>query len=200
MRPVEFNDAVRRRKMWRTFSGEPVDPPVLDRILDVARRGPSAGFSQGVSFLVLEGEEQTARFWDAVIREEDWPREGLRRAPVLVVPLAGKDAYLSRYAESDKGWADRDEARWPVPYWVVDASFAAMLILLAAVDEGLGGLFFGLDSLERYDDLRGAFGIPEEWQPIGVIAMGHKEPDPEPSSRDTRTRRSFDDVVHRGRW
>jgi nitroreductase len=200
LRPVEFNDAVRRRKMWRTFSGEPVDPPVLDRILDVARRGPSAGFSQGVSFLVLEGEEQTARFWDAVIREEDWPREGLRRAPVLVVPLAGKDAYLSRYAESDKGWADRDEARWPVPYWVVDASFAAMLILLAAVDEGLGGLFFGLDSLERYDDLRGAFGIPEEWQPIGVIAMGHKEPDPEPSSRDTRTRRSFDDVVHRGRW
>jgi nitroreductase len=186
--------------MWRTFSGEPVDPPVLDRILDVARRGPSAGFSQGVSFLVLEGEEQTARFWDAVIREEDWPREGLRRAPVLVVPLAGKDAYLSRYAESDKGWADRDEARWPVPYWVVDASFAAMLILLAAVDEGLGGLFFGLDSLERYDDLRGAFGIPEEWQPIGVIAMGHKEPDPEPSSRDTRVRRSFDDVVHRGRW
>jgi nitroreductase len=197
---VEFRDAVRHRKMWRTFSSEPIDPLVLDRILDVARRGPSAGFSQGVSFLVLDGPDETARFWEAVVREKDWPKEGLRRAPVLIVPLAGKDLYLSRYAESDKGWTDRDEGHWPVPYWVVDASFAAMLVLLAAVDEGLGGLFFGLDSLERYDALRRAFDIPGEWAPIGVIALGHKEPDPEPSSRDTRPRRTLDDVVHRGRW
>jgi nitroreductase len=198
LRHVEFRDVVRRRKMWRTYRDEPVDPAVVERILDVARRAPSAGFSQGVAFLLLQGEE-TARFWGAVSREEHWPSEALRRAPVLIVPMAGKDVYLSRYAEEDKGWSDRDEARWPVPYWLVDASFAAMVILLAAVDEGLGALFFGLEA-DRYVALREAFGVPEEWTPIGVIALGHKDPDREPSSRDTRPRRSFRDVVHSGRW
>jgi nitroreductase len=186
--------------MWRTFSDRPIDPAMVERILDAARRAPSAGFSQGVSFLLLQGPEETGRFWDAVVREEDWPKEGLRRAPVVIVPMGSKDVYLNRYAEGDKGWTDLDEARWPVPYWIVDASFASMVVLLAAVDEGLGALFFGLDSLDRYDALRRAFGIPGEWTPIGVIALGHKEPDSEPSSRDTRPRRPFRDVVHRGSW
>jgi nitroreductase len=185
--------------MWRTYRDQPVDPTVVERILDVARRAPSAGFSQGVAFLLLQGEEETGMFWDSVSREEHWPSEGLRRAPVLIVPLAGKDVYLNRYAEEDKGWTDRDEARWPVPYWLVDASFASMLILLAAVDEGLGALFFGLEA-DRYVALREAFGVPDAWTPIGVIALGHKETDPEPSSRDTHPRKSFDDVVHRGHW
>jgi nitroreductase len=199
LRAVEFRDVVRRRKMWRTYRDDPIDPVVVERILDVARRAPSAGFSQGVAFLLLQGTEETARFWDAVSREEHWPSEGLRAASVLIVPMAGKQVYLDRYAEEDKGWVDRDEDRWPVPYWLIDASFASMLILLAAVDEGLGALFFGLEA-DRYVALREAFGVPDEWTPIGVIALGHKEPDRQPSSRDTRPRKSFDDVVHRGRW
>jgi nitroreductase len=199
LRAVEFRDVVRHRKMWRTYEDLPIDPSVVDRILDVGRRAPSAGFSQGVAFLLLQGENEIGTFWDAVSREEDWPTDGTRRAPVLIVPLAGKNVYLDRYAEGDKGWSDRDEGRWPVPYWLVDASFAAMLILLAAVDEGLGALFFGLEA-DRYEALRAAFGIPAEWTPIGVIALGHKDPDDQPSSRDTRPRKAFGDVVHRGRW
>jgi nitroreductase len=196
---MEFGEVVRHRKMWRTFAERPVDLAVVERILDAARRAPSAGFSQGVAFLLLEGRHETGRFWDAVSREEDWPTEGTRRAPVLIVPLGSKDVYLDRYAEPDKGWTDRDEARWPVPYWLVDASFASMVILLAAVDEGLGGLFFGLED-DRYDALREAFGVPVGWTPMGVIALGHKEEDREPSSRDSRPRKPFEDVVHRGRW
>jgi nitroreductase len=196
---MEFREVVRHRKMWRTYQDRSVDPDVLERILDVGRRAPSAGFSQGFAFLLLQGQGETGRFWDAVSREEDWPREGLRRAPILIVPLAGKDVYLDRYAEDDKGWADRNEERWPVPYWIVDASFASMLVLLAAVDEGLGALFFGLEG-DRYEALRKTFGIPAAWTPIGVIALGHKEPDTQPSSRDTRPRKPLDDVVHRGRW
>jgi nitroreductase len=196
---MEFREVIRHRKMWRSYLDRPVDPEVVERILDIGRRAPSAGFSQGFAFLLLQGQVETGRFWDAVSREEDWPTEGTRRAPVLVVPMAGKEVYLDRYAEDDKGWSDRDEGRWPVPYWIVDASFASMLILLAAVDEGLGALFFGLEA-DRYVALREAFGVPDQWTPIGVIALGHKEPDRQPSSRDTRPRRSFDDVVHRGRW
>ena len=197
---MDFAQVLRRRKMVRTYLDRPVDPDVVARILDRGRRAPSAGFSQGVAFLVLEGLEDVGRFWSAVSSADEWPGSGMRAAPVIVVPLANKHVYLDRYAEEDKGWGDRAESRWPVPYWVVDAAFASMQILLAAVDEGLGALFFGLDR-DGYDRMRAALGVPGEWEPIGAIAIGHPAPaDPAQSSRDTRPRKPLDEVVHRGRW
>jgi nitroreductase len=197
---VDFREVVRGRKMVRTYLDRPVDGAVVERILDMGRRAPSAGFSQGVDLLLFAGPDHVAGFWSVVSREPGWPDEGLRAAPVLVVPLAGKHVYLDRYAEDDKGWTDRDQARWPVPYWIVDAAFASMQILLAAVSEALGALFFGLEQ-DGYDRLREAFAIPEGWDPIGAIAIGHPAPvDPVRSSRDSRPRRPLDQVVHRGRW
>jgi nitroreductase len=186
--------------MVRTFDGAPVQPEVLDRILDRASRAPSAGYSQGFAFLVLDRPEDVAAFWVAAGGGADWPGEGLRAAPVVVLPLAGKRVYLERYAEADKGWTDMDEGRWPVPYWLVDTSFASMLLLLAAVDEGLGALFFGLYR-EGYAAVRRVFGIPDEWEPIGVVALGHPAAvDPIRSSAHTRPRRDRAEVIHRGRW
>ena len=197
---MEFDDVLRRRKMVRTFLAEPVDSEVVRRILEAGHRAPSAGFSQGFAFLLFEGQEEVAGFWAAVSPDGGWPTEGIKGAPVIVVPLAGKRVYLERYAEQDKGWTDQDEARWPVPYWQVDTAFASMLILLAAVNEGLGAVFFGLDQ-GGYDRLRAAFDVPQGWDAIGVIAIGHQAPvDPVKSSRDTRPRKPLDEVVHRGRW
>src|SRR6266849_3712832 len=125
---MEFQDVVRRRRMVRNFESRPVPPDIVDRILHNALHAPSAGFSQGWAFLVLEGREQTATFWDAVFPKdrETFRWAGMFDAPLIVVPLSHKDAYLDRYAESDKGWTDRDESRWPVPYWDIDTGFAAL--------------------------------------------------------------------------
>jgi nitroreductase len=197
---MEFGAVVRRRKMVRTFLDRPVDPDVLQRILENGQRAPSAGYTQGFEFLVLEGPDQTRRFWGSVATDEGGPGAGVRAAPVLVVPLASKKAYLDRYAEEDKGWDDRDESRWPMPFWYVDAAFASMLILLSAVDEGLGALFFGLFP-PALPEFMSAFGIPDEWEPIGVIALGHPAPkDPVKSSAHSRPRKPLNDIVHRGAW
>ena len=59
----------------------------------------------------------------------------LSSAQLVIVPLACKDVYLDRYARPEKGWTDKDESRWPVPYWYIDTGFTALLILLAVVDE-----------------------------------------------------------------
>ncbi len=173
---MEFQEVLRRRRMVRSFVDRPLDPAAVDRILDCGRRGPSAGFTQGFEFLVLEGPGQTGRFWEATRSADDrddpeWA--GLLRAPLLIVPLAHREAYLDRYAEADKGWTDKDEARWPVPYWLVDTSFAALLILLAVVEEGLGALFF---SIEGIDGFRRAFDVPAGYEPVGGIAVGHPAP------------------------
>jgi nitroreductase len=207
---MEFQDVVRRRRMVRAFQDRPVPPEVVDRALVNAVRAPSAGFSQGWAFLVLEGPEETNRFWDATFARADegaqgaaaargqfrWP--GLFRAPVIIVPLSHKQTYLDRYAEADKGWTDRSEDRWPVPYWHIDTGFAALLILLTAVDAGLGALFFGIFP-EAMTTFRAAFGVPEAYTPIGAIALGYAALDA-PSSSLGRGRRPLTDVVHRGRW
>lgn len=196
---MEFQEVLRRRRMVRAFADQPLPPGTLDRILDNALHAPSAGFSQGWAFLAFEGTEETARFWSTMLPAEErarFPWPGLLKAPAIIVPLSHKQAYLDRYAEPDKGWTDRDEARWPSPYWDIDTGFASMLMLLTAVDLGLGALFFGVF---RVNELRAAFGVPDEYHPIGAIALGYPAPD-RPSASLKRGRREQGEVVHRGRW
>jgi len=200
---MEFRDVVTRRRMVRNYSADPVDPAAVERMLSNALHSPSAGFSQGWAFLVLDEPTDVNRFWNATTPSEangqpgEWLR-GMRRAPVVIVPMSCKAAYLRRYAEPDKGWTDRDEARWPVPYWHIDAGMASLLILQTAVDEGLGACFFGVPP-EVTEKFRAAFDVPEEYTPIGAITVGHRAPDRRsPSLR--RGRRGLDEVVHRGSW
>jgi nitroreductase len=198
---MDFQDVVRKRRMVRNFEPRPVDPAVVHRILGNAVRAPSAGFSQGWGFLLLDTPEDVARFWTATTPEgagdDEWSR-GMRRAPVLVVALSSKQVYLDRYAEADKGWTDRDETRWPVPYWHIDTGMAVLLMLLTVTDEGLGACFFGIPPTHTAA-FRKEFGVPETYDPIGVIALGHPAPDRRSPSLK-RGRREVDEVVHRGRW
>jgi len=197
---MELRQVILRRRMVRAFTDEPVEPAVVDRLLEHAVHAPSAGFSQGWAFLVLTEAADRARFWEAVFpdRSEGFRFPGILDASCLIVPLSHKQAYLDRYAEPDKGWADGDERRWPVPYWDVDTGMASMLILLTVVDEGLGALFFGIKGA-YLGAFRGAFGVPVAFTPVGAIAVGHRAPDA-PSSSLGRGRRRMEEVVHRGRW
>jgi len=190
---MEFQDVVRHRRMVRQFRPDPVPAASLDRLLRNATRAPSAGFSQGQAFLVLR-DDDLARFWTVGAEAVD---ESVTGAPLVIVPLSCKRAYLDRYARPDKGWTDRDEARWPVPFWHIDTGMATMLILQTAVDEGLGALYFGIVP-EAVDPFRAAFGIPDDHEPIGAVAVGY---DAEPVHRDLRSRRRpLSDVVHFGTW
>lgn len=200
---MEFRDVVRRRRMVRNYDpSRPVPPAVVERLLDHAIRAPSAGFSQGWGFLVLAEPADRGRFWAATRDPDDGGDDGwlagMRNAPLIVVTHSHKDAYLDRYAEPDKGWTDRDERRWPVPYWDIDTGMAALLMLLTAVDEGLGACFFGIPT-ERMAAYRSTFGVPEAYCPIGAVTVGYPAPDRRSPSLK-RGRRSVDQVVHRGRW
>jgi nitroreductase len=179
--------------MVRQFTEEPVSQASLDRILGNAVRGPSAGFSQGQAFLVLTGED-LKRFWEVA---DASAAPSVTAAPLVIVPMSAKRVYLDRYALPDKGWTDRDERRWPVPFWYIDTGMAALLILQTVVDEGLGALYFGIVP-EQVGPFRKAFGVPDDHEPIGAIAIGH---DAEPAPRDLRSRRRpAREVIHYGRW
>jgi nitroreductase len=202
---VEFRDVVRRRRMVRRYTDRPVDPAALQRMLEHATRAPSAGFSQGWAFLVLDRAEDVRRFWVATTPEatgdagsDDAWLAGMRTAPVVIVPLACEAAYRDRYAEPDKRGAAPGAQHWPVPYWYVDTGMASLLMLLTAVDEGLAACFFGIPA-ERVAAFRSEFGVPGDHTPVGAVTVGHPAPDRRsPSLR--RGRRGLDEVVHRGHW
>jgi nitroreductase len=199
---MELTEAIRRRRMVRAYEpGRPVPDDLVDRMLEHAVRAPSAGFSQGWDFVLLRSPADRARFW-AASRTDDgepdaWLR-GLMSAPLLLVCLSDPGAYLDRYAEADKGWTDRDQARWPVPYWDVDTGMAALLVLLTAVDAGLGACFFGVPP-QRHDVVRVALDVPAGRRFVGVVTVGYPAADRRsPSLR--RGRRPVTEVVHEGRF
>jgi nitroreductase len=197
--------------MVRSYSSDAVPPEVLDRVLEVATHGPSAGFTQGVDLLVLQGPSQTRQFFeltsDPAFIADPGALTGLLKAPVVVVPLGDPGAYITRYGEADKtnsSLAGLPAASWPVPYWLVDASFSVMLLLLAATAEGLGALFFRLHRdpgplLER-------LGVPYGREVVGAVALGYEAaPDaraagPGKGSQARRARRALDEMIHRGGW
>ena len=195
---MDFQDAVAQRRMVRRYRDTPVDDATVRRVLDTARRAPSAGFSQGQRFVVITDPDRRAAV-AALAGEDAYVDAGfdpwLSTAPVHVVPCADERAYRDRYAEDDKLGAD-GELDWPVPYWHLDAGAALMLLLLAVVDAGLAAGFLGIHRLPGLADL---LGIPDGVHPIGVVTVGHALPDRRSGSL-ARGWDDLDEVVHRERW
>jgi nitroreductase len=204
---TEFAEVVRSRRMTRAFDARPIEAGVLDELVDLASRAPSAGKTQGWHLVVLEGDD-TARFWDATlpaVRRDSFRWQHLLTAPVIALPLADSKAYVDRYAEPDKVQTGlgAGAGAWPVPYWTIDTSMAVMALLLAAEDAGLGALFFGVFRGER--QLRHDLGIPNGLELLGAIALGHPlaesaDPASGPGRSAGRSRRTAHQIVHRGGW
>jgi nitroreductase len=199
---MEFQEVVLRRRMVRDFADEPVPRPLVEQLVANATRIPSAGFSQGFAFLVLTDPGQRRLFWETTSGPE-WRGESesqpLTRAPVVIVPLAHKQAYLDRYGLPDKAHTPLSgEQHWPVPYWDIDTGFGVMLILLTAVELGLGALFFGIFQGEKA--LLHALGVPGGYRPIGAIAVGYPAAGERSEPELPTGRRRLDEVVRWERW
>ena len=202
---MEFEEVIRRRRMVRSFSPEAVDRAVLDQVLHVALRSPSAGNTAGTAWVVLEGPAQTAVYFDTTT-DASWRArnpdraEGLSRAPVVLLAYASPEAYLERYSEPDKvaSGLGADAADWPVPYWVGDAAFGVMAVLLAAVDAGLGACVLG--AFRGEDELAALLGVPPGWQLFSAVALGRPDGNDHRSASLERPRPAPAERVHRGHW
>ena len=201
---MELREAIRHRRMVRRYAPREIPEDVLRRVLEVARHAPSAGFSQGFDFVVLTKPDELEWFYrttDDPTDPESYPGREAEVAPAcIVLPYSNKRAYLERYSQPDKIQFGMDkEDNWPVPFWTVDTAMAMLLILLAAVDEGVGAWYFGITRGE--DEVGKTLGVPEGCKLLGVIALGYAAPDDVPrGSVFKRRRRAFEDMFHFGRW
>jgi nitroreductase len=196
---MEFKDTVLKRRMVRNFSDQPVDLQVIEHIVELTRHAPSAGFTQGQSFIIVTKTELKKAIAETCM-EEEYVKAGfepfISKAPVLLIPCTSEAAYHRRYQEADKVDEEGNEITWPVPYWFMDIGCAVMIALLAAVDEGLVAAFAGSTDL---DALRNVLRIPAEVSPVGVIGIGYRAVDvPSPSLK--RGRKSDAAYVHHEEW
>lgn len=196
---MEFREVLRRRRMVRNYTDEPVDPAAVSRIAAAALRAPSAGHSQGLAVVAVTDAATRGRIAEAA-GEAGYVAQGfdpwVSRAPVHLVISVSEAAYHRRYQMPDKLDEQGREISWPVPYWWVDAGAGLMAVLLAAIDEGLAAGFLGAHAV---DTLRSVLDIPDEYAPIGIVTIGHPAPDRRSGSLDLG-RRPHQDVVHWNRW
>ncbi len=187
---MEFERVVRKRRMIRTFKPTVVPEEKIRRIIELAQHYPSAGFSQGVAFIIITEPERILRL------------RGISRlrgdANVLIVPCVSEKLYHDRYHEPDKLRADGTEIDWPIPYWYFDAGCASLLVLLGAVNEGLAAYIAGAF---RPDLLRDELDIPQHFVPVGVVSIGFPDYERHVSSPSLdRGRRPSNQVVHYQHW
>lgn len=185
--------------MVRRYRDEPVDRAVVEDVVATALRGPSAGFSQGVRMVVVT-DDQRRRAIAQLCGEDEYVSAGydawLSVAPVHVVPCVREADYRERYAEADKASTDGPDG-WTAPYWWVDGGAALMLLLLAAVDRGLGA---GVLDLGDPQPVRDLLDIPADVSPLCLVTIGHPAEDPGPRGSAARGRRPVDETVHWQRW
>jgi nitroreductase len=171
---VETWDAIRSRRNVRSYGEGAIAPQDLDRILEAARRTPSAGNQQAWDFVVCTDREQLgqlARVW---------------RSAGHVARSAATIALVAPVADDGRG---RDLIQY-------DLGQATMSIMLAAADRGIGS---GHASVGDQELARRLLGLPEDRFCAWLIALGVPADRPlTPIQRPNR--RPFEEVVHRGHW
>ncbi|MEM7339157.1 MAG: nitroreductase family protein [Actinomycetota bacterium] len=196
---MELRDAIVRRRMHRAFRADPLPAAELDEMLDLARRGPSAGNTQATAFVVLDEPDLVARYWDTTLPPPG--RDGFRwqqllDAPALVLVTTEPHRYLERYSEADKARTGRGTGadRWPVPYWWVDAGAVVQNLLLLAAERGWGACLFG--PFDHESALQTEFDLPAGQRIVATIALGLRRDD-EPGRSSARPRPPRSEVITR---
>jgi nitroreductase len=201
---VEFRELLPKRRMVRHYAPEPVSREAVERIVGTVRRAPSAGYSQGQRLLVVmedEGRAELVRIASAGWGVEEGLEPWLESTRVHVLVCTREDDYHERYRQEDK-LVEGEEIEWPVPFWYMDAGAAVMLILLAAIDEGLAAGLTGVPE-ELAAELGAAFGIPDDVTIVAHVTIGVPAPDPGWSavtSRRAKARRAPAESVRWERW
>jgi len=197
---TELRDLLRQRRMVRSYLPDSIDRDVIERIVGVVRRAPSAGFSQGHRLYVVS-DKATRSELARLAGEEEHVEGGMPRwisvAPVHVVVGVREESYHERYRKPDKLNEAGEEIGWPAPYWYVDSGACFMLLQLAALDEGLGTGVYGVLP-EDVPALKALVGMPDDVRFTCVVTIGKRPPEIDESplvSRLSQARLPLDELV-----
>ena len=158
---MDFEDVLKKRKMVRKFrQNKPISDKITSKLIRNAHRAPSAGHTQVQEFIIVKDPSIKKKLRNGAVDQEY-----VEDAPVLIIVCSNTSRSVGRY-----GVRGRDF------YSIVDGAFASMLILLTAVNEGIGACFVG-----AFDDIKVSkiLEIPKQVRPIGILCVGYPDEEPE---------------------
>lgn len=174
---MEFDEVIRKRKMVRQYQTDhPVPDNIVDKLLENAHRAPSAGHTQVQEFIIVKDETIKKNLRQVAVNQKH-----VEEAAILIVVCANTSRSVGRYGQRGREF-----------YSIIDGAFASMLILLTAVNEGIGAGFVGAFEDDKVSQI---LELPQDVKPIGIIALGYPAEDPEKIERI-----QLKHIVHQDKW
>ena len=167
---MEFSELAKKRYSVRSYNGKKVEQEKLEKILEAAHAAPTAANLQPVRLLVIQEEEGLEKLSKA--------------ANVFDAPLVSVVC-----ADHDKAWVRPFDHKQTCD---IDASILTDHMMLQAADLGLGSVWI---CYFKPDVLRKEFGIPENLEPVNILAVGYSDETPQPSDRHGKTRIPIKDLA-----
>jgi nitroreductase len=162
---MDFDEAVRKRKMIREYDGDRQIPnEIISKLIKNAHTAPSAGHTQVQEFIIVKDDLTKKRLRKAAVNQDY-----VEKAPVLIVVCSNTSRSVGRYGNRGKEF-----------YSITDGAFASMLILLTAVNEGVGACFVGAFDDSKVSEI---LGLPKDVKPIGIVCIGYPAERPEKLER-----------------
>lgn len=173
---MDFEKVLRKRWMVRSFKPTPIPEEKIQKILRNAARAPSAGHLQPWDFVIVKNPDTKKRLANAALNQNF-----IQEAPVVIVACANTRRSATRYGERGIRF-----------YSLIDTAFASLIILLTAVNDGIGASFVGAFHDETVSKI---LGLPDHVRPVGIINLGH--PNEMPSKLE---RLPLTGLVHEEKW
>jgi nitroreductase len=162
---MEFDEVVRKRKMIRQYQlGRPIPDYIVSKLIQNAHRSPSAGHTQVQEFIVVKNSSIKSKLGEAALGQSQ-----IYDAAVLIVVCSNTSRSVDRYGKRGREF-----------YSIIDGAFASILMLLTAVNEGIGACFVGAFEDNKVSKI---LGLPEYVKPIGIITLGYPAESPEKFER-----------------
>ncbi|MCS6924441.1 MAG: nitroreductase family protein [Candidatus Binatia bacterium] len=174
---MSFATVVQRRAMVRAYKPDPVPERTIRRLLRYAVRAPSAGNLQPWEFILVRSAENRDRLAKAALGQT-W----MATAPLIIATCANIQRSGQRYG-----------ARGTF-YSLIDTAFASLLILLGAVEQGLGACFVGAYNPEEVAKI---LALPEHVRPVGLITIGYPAESPR---RPGTPKIPLHQLIHEEKW
>ena len=174
---MDFDKVIRQRKMIREYiANKQIPEELITRLIKNAHRAPSAGHTQVQEFIVVKDDITKKKLRRVAVNQEY-----VELAPVLIIVCSNTSRSTNRYGTRAKEF-----------YSIIDGAFASMIILLSAINEGIGAPFVGAFEDDKVSQI---LQLPKYVKPVGIICLGYPAETPEKLSRIDISK-----LVHYEKW
>ena len=158
---MDFEKVIRQRKMIREYvANKQIPEEIITKLVKNAHRTPSAGHTQVQEFIVVKDGITKKKLRKVVVNQEY-----VEKAPVLIIVCSNTSRSVNRYGTRGREF-----------YSIIDGAFASMIILLSAVNEGIGAAFVGAFEDDKVSQI---LELPKHVKPVGIICLGYPAETPE---------------------